>query len=167
MFEESSQRFLLKALHEASSEISGQFYGMDDEQLDQREGADGWTLRQLCWHLRDAEQDFSNRIEAILRSNREPRLAAVDVDLLVAERPYHDLPIEEGLNQYIRLRSRNSYALADLWGNDWEKAGIHPYRGRITLGDIAREMNEHDLEHIWQIKRIREGAAVREGTGSS
>lgn len=161
---ESSQRFLLKALHEAANEIGRQFYQLSDDQLDQREGVDGWSLRQLCWHFRDAEQDFSSRIEAILRATREPRLAAIDVDLLVAERPYDRMPVDTPLTEFARLRSRNCYALGDLWEDDWGKAGIHPYRGRITLADIAHEMNEHDLEHIWQIKRTRESAAM--GSGS-
>jgi hypothetical protein len=158
---ETSQRFLLKALHEAAREISSQFYGLSEQELDRRERDDTWSLRQLACHLRDAEEDFSDQIERILNTTREAHLRAVDVDLYVMERDYEHADIEPVLTEFSRMRSRNCYALGDLWGDDWERAGLHPYRGRITLSDIAHQMNEHDLEHIWQIKRILEAAPVR------
>lgn len=160
---ETSQRFLLKALHEAANEIGSQFYHLTDEELDRRERDDTWSLRQLCCHLRDAEEDFTDQIQRILNSSRDARLRAVDVDLYVMERDYDRADIEPVLAEFERLRSRNCWTLGDLWGDDWERAGLHPYRGRITLSDIAHQMNEHDLEHIWQIKRILDTTAVSTG----
>ena len=157
---DSSQAFLLKALHEAAREISRTFYNLGPDELDRREREDAWTLRQLCCHLRDAEEDFADQIERILNTTREARLRAVDVDLYVMERDYENADIELVLAEFDRLRSRNCYALGDLWGDDWQRAGLHPYRGRITLSDIAHQMNEHDLEHIWQVRRILDTAPV-------
>ena len=31
---------------------------------------------------------------------------------------------------------------------------IHPYLGPLTVQEVAREMNEHDLAHLWQLRRL-------------
>jgi hypothetical protein len=40
--------------------------------------------------------------------------------------------------------------------HQWERQGEHPYRGPISVGQIVREMNEHDLAHLWQIMKIKQ-----------
>ncbi|MPZ23356.1 MAG: hypothetical protein GEU28_07390 [Dehalococcoidia bacterium] len=159
---ESSQRFLLKALHEVGSDLAGQFYGLAAGELDARD-RDGWSLRQVLCHLRDAEAQFLDQVEGILheRAAREPVLRCVNLDLLVVERDYDSADMGETLGEYRWLRTRSCYALADAWGTDWERTGRHPYRGSLTLAEIVREMNEHDLEHVWQVRRIRDGALRR------
>jgi hypothetical protein len=37
---------------------------------------------------------------------------------------------------------------------EWERAGMDPYRGRMTVLEIARETYRHDLEHLWQARRM-------------
>ncbi len=39
---------------------------------------------------------------------------------------------------------------------DWQRSAEHPYGGSVTLGEIAREMARHDLEHLWQVRRLEE-----------
>jgi hypothetical protein len=46
------------------------------------------------------------------------------------------------------------YLLWSLDESDWERAGIHPYLGPLTITQVAREMNEHDLAHLWQLRRL-------------
>ena len=38
---------------------------------------------------------------------------------------------------------------------EWHKPAIHPYRGEITIETIARELAQHDLEHLWQVRRLK------------
>jgi hypothetical protein len=38
---------------------------------------------------------------------------------------------------------------------DFERTAVHPYRGEVTLGQIARELAQHDLEHLWQVRRLK------------
>jgi hypothetical protein len=45
--------------------------------------------------------------------------------------------------------------------DEWQRTGVHPYRGRVSIYDIAREMHEHDLEHLYQARRLREALPVR------
>jgi hypothetical protein len=38
---------------------------------------------------------------------------------------------------------------------------VHPYRGRVSVYDIAREIHQHDLEHLYQARRLREAVRSR------
>lgn len=40
--------------------------------------------------------------------------------------------------------------------DDWELCGLHPYRGCVSIYDFAREVQEHDLEHLNQARPLRE-----------
>jgi hypothetical protein len=37
---------------------------------------------------------------------------------------------------------------------------LHPYRGRLTVLEIAREAYQHDLEHLWQARRMLDHLAA-------
>ena len=38
--------------------------------------------------------------------------------------------------------------------DDWERRGVHPYLGPLSILQCAREMSEHDLSHLWQLRRL-------------
>ena len=42
--------------------------------------------------------------------------------------------------------------------DDWERCGVHPYRGEISIHAIVRSLHEHDLEHLYQARRLNESA---------
>ncbi len=49
-----------------------------------------------------------------------------------------------------------------LWGSalgECDRKGRHPYWGTVTIAQLVREQNEHDLEHLWQARNIRESLA--------
>ena len=153
----SNPAFLLKALGEGSGELQRAFYGLNREDLlEPGQGADdGWTLLAIPYHLREVEHGVMQQIEAIL-SQRDPPIANVDFDDLPWDALYHDEDAEELLDQFHYLRRHTSYALWDLSERQWERRGEHPYRGMISILDIAREMYQHDLEHLWQAQRMVE-----------
>jgi hypothetical protein len=62
--------------------------------------------------------------------------------------------VEELLEEFHYLRRRTTYTLWDIDERDWQRGGIHPYRGRLTVLDLAREAYRHDLEHLWQSRRM-------------
>ena len=51
-------------------------------------------------------------------------------------------------------RQQTVYLLWSLDAEDWERGGRHPYIGDMSVTRIAREMNEHDLAHLWQLRRL-------------
>lgn len=153
----SDPSFLLKALSEASGELSRSFRGFSRRELLTRAPApdDGWTLLAIPYHLRETEYGLLTQYQAITR-RREPEIRNVDLDDIPLEEDYRDEDLADLLDEFRELRHRSSYLLWDLLPSEWEKGGLHPYRGRLNLLEIVREAYQHDLEHLWQVKRMLE-----------
>jgi len=152
--EYSSQQWMLKALHEAADELQSQLLGLSEEDLCRRPAPGEWSLKEIAAHLRDAEACFLERLRLIV-SQDEPDLPDIDVDAYVLEQDYQSLDLYEVLLEFSRLRQRSSSLLRSLEPSEWEREGLHPYRGRLSIMQVARDMNEHDLSHLWQARRLR------------
>lgn len=151
----SDPAFLRKALSEAGGELRQALAGLRRrELLDPGTGSDeGWTLLGIAVHMRDTELGIIAQLEAML-SSRDPAIRAVDIDDIPLLEEYREEELEEVLDDFHYYRRHTAYTLWDLGYGDWERGGIHPYRGRMTVLDIAREVYRHDLEHLWQVRRM-------------
>ncbi|MFQ5380041.1 MAG: DinB family protein [Dehalococcoidia bacterium] len=152
--------FLRKALGEAAGEIRRILEAFPRSLLlEPGSGRDeDWNLLAIAVHLRDCERGFGQQIEAFFRHDHA-RLRHVDTD---------DIPLataaaledeELVLDELRYLRRSTTYLLWDLYPSDWERTAEHPYLGPVTLLETARRMYVHDLEHLWQARRIAESLA--------
>jgi hypothetical protein len=146
---------LLKALREAGNSLLSELYGLDEDELRWRPGEGEWSLKEIAAHLRDAEELALAQINAFFSGSSLP-LPAWDVDLLPEERDYQGEEIVGLLASFGSMRRETTYLLWGLTEADWQRAAEHPYRGRVTLRDVARELAQHDLEHLWQVRRLKE-----------
>ena len=156
-------RWLLKALREAAHELESQLWGLDEDDLRWRPADDGWSLKEIAAHLRDCEEHFLESLE-LITYQEEPRISAFDGDALVLDRDYREVDLYETLERFEYLRDRTVNLLWSLSPEDWDRAGIHPYRGRVAMAPLVREQSEHDLEHLWQARRLRQALAERAAT---
>ncbi len=118
---------------------------------------EGWSLKEIAAHLRDCEEHFFLSLE-LLCSRDEPRIPAFDADALVLERDYREVDLYEVLERFGYLRD---LSLELLWQTEPGRSGIHPYLGRVTIAQLARRQNEHDLEHLWQVRKLVEALGQR------
>lgn len=146
--------FLLKALREASGELEAEFYNLRPRQLSWHE-PDEWSLVQIAGHLRDREELVVSHLRAIL-SSRRPSLAVVDLEALVEENAYQARDFGGLLYGFADLRQTALYLLYNLSDRQWRREGDHPYRGALSVERIVKEMNEHDLAHLWQVRRLKQ-----------
>jgi hypothetical protein len=151
------RRWLLKAVREAAGELFSQFSGLDESGLRWRPAEDEWCLKEVIAHLRDSDNLYRHQIELIAH-NREPLLPDEALDILPSERNYRDEPLSELLNEYEAAREETVWLLRMLDEDDWDRCGIHPYRGRLSIHAIVRAIHEHDLEHLYQARRLHEAA---------
>ncbi len=159
-------RWLLKALRETAHEFESQLWGLDEADLrwrlsDDADDADGgWCLKEIAAHLGDCEEHLLQSLELIVHQET-PRIAALDADALVLEHDYRQLDLYEQLERFEYLRQRTVNLLWSLMPEDWERTGLHPYQGAMSVLRLVREQNEHDLEHLWQARRLRQALAER------
>lgn len=153
--EYDAKSWLLKALRETPNAIEALLWDLHDDELDRRPADDEWSCREIVMHMCAMERRYTDRLELIVRLD-EPRIDAFDGDSIAAEdKPSGDeTDVFEQMQEYDSLRRRSVYLLWSLDDRDWRRRGVHPYLGSMTLLDAVREMNEHDLSHIWQLRRL-------------
>jgi len=153
--EPQNHRFVLKAIGEAGRELAEELYGVRRREADRR-GDDRWTLRLIAAHVRDNEEIVLSYLERIL-ARREPRLDVIDAERALDDPDSVTEDMDELCNEFIYLRRQTQMLLWDLSPGAWERRGIHVYRGPCTVLELTRELHLHDLEHLWQARRMREG----------
>jgi hypothetical protein len=82
-------------------------------------------------------------------------LPAWDVDLLPFERDYRSEDLSVFVSEFRGLRRETTEFLWSVGDQVWHSKGRHPYRGEVTLGQIASELAQHDLEHLWEVRRLK------------
>lgn len=154
--------FMLKAMREASGEFRELLWGMRLGSLLAfgQPPDDDWTLMGIAYHLARAERVIAEQVERILTLPC-PAIPHADLDDIPFFEDYEDRDEEELLEEFHYFRRRTSYMLWDLSLEDWERAGQHPYRGLRTLRETIRELYQHDLEHLWQARRMAEHLPAR------
>lgn len=148
------QGWTLKALREAGNSLVSELYGLDDRTLRERPAEGEWSLMEIAAHMRDAEDLALKQMTAIIEGRRGP-LPAWDIDVLPMERDYRSQDLEGLLAGFRSLRRETTQLLWSITDAEWSTTARHPFRGEITLGEIAHELAQHDLEHLWQVRRLK------------
>lgn len=149
-----SSRWLLKALRESSHELESQLYGLDEDELRWRPSEGAMSLKEIAAHLRDCEEHLLEMLE-LLATENEPRLKRFDPDALVLDHDYRESDLYDVLERFSFLRH---CVVNLLWSSagEWERSGRHPLRGAVSIAQLVREQHEHDLEHLWEARHIKE-----------
>ncbi|HCU99764.1 MAG TPA: hypothetical protein DGL25_01080 [Dehalococcoidia bacterium] len=151
----SSDRFLLKALGEAAGELQNLLWSASEGQS--RESAsppdEGWCLLAIGVHLAEVERSTNLQFETILRRPNAP-IHHVDLDDIPFPEDYAYMTINEAISGFAHARQETAYSLWGLTHEQWERTALHPYRGKVALIDLVRDLYKHDLEHLWQARRM-------------
>jgi len=161
--ESDTSGWVLKALRECSNIVVRELSVLDEDELRWSPGDGDWCLKEIAAHLRDAEQLALRQMNAIREGRRRP-LPTWDIDLLPAERDYRSADLGDLLAEMRELRQEVTYLLWDLTESDWQASGEHPYRGPVSIETLARELAQHDLEHLAEVRRVK--AAITDDRGA-
>ena len=151
--EYDAKSWLLKALRETAHAMETLIWNVDEDVLEQTPECDEWSCKDLAAHMCEMERRYIDRLERVVRLD-DPRIDAFDADSLdprphVARESIYDL-----MDEFSVQRQQSVYLLWSLDSGDWSRKGVHPYLGPLTITELAREMNEHDLSHLWQLRRV-------------
>jgi hypothetical protein len=125
-----------------------------EEARDFREKAQAWTFLEVMCHLRDFELIFlEDRVEVMLKKIT-PTFASVDQNELVIENKYSEQNLAEVSQAFWFYRERTMSVFKNLEPQQWQRMGIHPKQGRMTIADVLERIIFHDSKHIRQLSRI-------------
>jgi uncharacterized damage-inducible protein DinB len=148
----------LHRLTRTADELAAAIQGQSDAGLSRRPDAKNWAAKEIVCHLRDAEESFGGRFEQILAMSADPALAGANPDRLAEERQYLRNDAGEAVAAFRKRRQETLDVFGKLTAAQWDKGGIHPVRGRITLDGFLSLMAWHDDNHLDQIKRALAGS---------
>lgn len=152
----SNARWLLKALREVPGEIARTAELFHDDALRWRPAEGEPSAIDVLAVLLESEREDLRTARTIIRRDGagiEPRRA----HLMVMEQDLPRAGARELVWDYLGLREELLWLLDGL-DPEWDHAGLDPYRGRVTLGMLAHEINERDLDIAWTLQRRLEAA---------
>lgn len=154
----SNRRWVLKALREVPYSIAREAEGVRDRDARRTTEADEWSIVQILAYLRDSEKEDLASARAILRRDGS-RIQERRAHYGPLEQDYARVDASELLQDYWELREELVWLLRDR-EEEWERAGEHPYRGKVTLDRLVHEVNERDLDVLWRLQRVRDALGV-------
>jgi hypothetical protein len=87
----------------------------------------------------------------------EPRLLGINPDRWAEERQYLRNDASDALAAFRKRRAETLGFLGPFSPEQWQRGGVHPTRGRFTIGDFVTLMAAHDDNHLDQLRRALEG----------
>jgi len=111
-----------------------------------------WSPVRVFAHLRAANAILEPRILFVLVRDNPPLVGYDDTRWLEVAR-YDTLPVTESLESMRLHRAELIHALRGISLEDWERTGTHEVRGPMTVLEIAKQLVEHEEDHLAQIER--------------
>lgn len=124
------------------------------------DGPDGWSVLEVMCHLYDFEEIYYTRARRIISENK-PEFPGYDNHELARLHDYLNQDIEDMFQRYAHLRREFITMLIPLREDEWQRRGLHPESGVVTLLEHVTNVSLHDLNHIEQIIRALEPDSLR------
>jgi len=128
--------------------------GLPSEMQLTNEGGKSWSCYDIIGHLIHGEKtDWIPRLDIILNAidkNFEP------FDRFAQERESVGKDFDQLMEEFSVLRNENLLKLKSfkLDEDDFQKEGIHPHFGPVTVENLLSAWAAHDLGHIYQVSRV-------------
>ena len=149
----------VQRLARTADELAALIKGQSEALLSRRPDAKNWAAKEIVCHLRDTEEVFLARLEQIVVMDVDPVHGNSDGDRVAEERQYLRNAVDDALAAFRRRRAETLAMFGKLAPTQWEKGGIHPVRGRITIDSYLTIMAWHDENHLDQLTRALRGEA--------
>jgi hypothetical protein len=128
---------------------------LDSDWVMNNEGADTFSPYDVVGHLIHGEKtDWTPRIKMILDHGTAKSFEVFDRFAMYEESKGKTM--RQLLNEFEELRRQNIewFKSFDLQEPEYDKKGMHPQLGEVTLGNLVATWVVHDLTHIAQISRV-------------
>jgi hypothetical protein len=121
--------------------------------LQATDGPDGWSILFIMCHLRDYEDIFGERIFLLLDQDEPAITLPLNNDELIRQNSYAGQQLDRTLAVYVEKRRQLVARLTSLSPAQWERRGLHPTEGPVTVTELAINVILHDHNHIDQMVR--------------
>lgn len=127
---------------------------LDAGALNRRPKGSDWSIRDVVMHLADSEMVASVQFRLVVAED-EPALPAFDQELWKRRLHYLWRDPEFALGLFQQARWANAELLQQCDAAAWQRTGLHPVRGPVTLAGLVEHYAAHAEEHAEQVARWR------------
>ena len=145
----------LEILERTPSVLTSLLSGIDDEWIMNNEGPDTFSPYDVIGHLVYGEKtDWLVRVKIILDHGTSKSFDPFERFAMYEESK--GKTIQQLLYEFEEIRKHNIIWVRslDLQEPDYDKKGMHPKLGEVTLRNLLAAWVVHDLTHIAQITRV-------------
>ncbi|MBI5474249.1 MAG: DinB family protein [Ignavibacteriae bacterium] len=145
----------MKVLRRTPKRLRKLIKGLKKKQRRYEPAPGKWSITQIVAHLADAEVALSWRFRSVLANSGAP-VAAYDQDAWANNMKYETIDADDSLELFTTLRRANISVLSRLSDDEWDRFGMHAERGKETVERMATMLAGHDINHLKQIRAIRD-----------
>ncbi len=145
---------ILGKLGETPKVLASLLRGVSDEVLWRKPAPEKWSMLEIACHLRDVERLFVERYGKMANHER-PALRMMNQDELAAALKYNEDNPAAVLREFSALRQETVAVLSALAHQSWQRIGLHPKRGELSIAAHVDMHVNHDANHLNQIRGLR------------
>lgn len=131
---------------------------LTDEQMRSRPQDGEWSLLELACHLRDSAIEEGLRARRMVEEDN-PVLEPYDQEIRAALREYQEDDPKKVMTSLRAYWTGYAYQLDRFSEAEWERPGVHPETGPVTVGGRAELEMEHLQTHLAQMQAARAALA--------
>jgi hypothetical protein len=128
--------------------------GLDAGAINRRPPGEDWSIRDVVIHLADAELVGAVRFRLVVAQDKAV-LPVYDPDVWKRRLHYLWRDPEAAIALFQQTRYGTAELLHQCDAAAWQRTGIHPERGVMTLADLLELYAGHVEEHAAQIATFR------------
>lgn len=141
-------------------ELAARLTALPDSSFTYRAGPDEWTAAEVVGHLTEMLPYWAGVATAIANEpGRTFGRALDDPDRAGAVASANQVPRAESLARLRHATHEASHAVRALNTSQWQRSGVHPERGTMTVGRLIEDlMIDHAETHVQQALAAAEAA---------
>ena len=112
-----------------------------------------WSAMEIACHLRDADRLYAERVTKMAFSER-PSFWVMDNARVAHALRYREAEPRAVLKEHRRRREELVSLLRALPPAAWQRTGVHPKRGELTIEALAHFIADHDDGHIGRLAAL-------------
>lgn len=144
---------LVKQLEGQAERLEKVVKKYDEKALSKRPEEGKWSAKEIIGHLADVESAYGYRIRMALAQSGTG-FQPFDQNLWVENLKHQEKEAKELVKTFERLRKANLAVLKYVKDEEWERYGMHPERGKMTVENLVTLLAEHFERHVQQVERV-------------
>lgn len=149
----------LEKLEQTIAEVTHFANHFPRELVNKKPDAKAFSATEIIYHLVEVDQLWQRRIKQLLTTT-DKNFQAIDPDALALENRYNDKPFDAGIEELMDARNDTVDLIETMSEGERRIIGTHSKYGEMDTHRIVETIQEHDLQHLEQLKRTLSLVAV-------